>query len=529
MDLNTNKILVSRNVIFHETIFPFQVLPQHPETHSFMFPLSQSFSDSPSTTSFFNSYHNVGSASPPNNSPSLSEPPALLESDSPTFLSPSHLDSTSDSTDPEVLQLRKSTRIKQKPSYLQDYYCGNVSSSQNATQASTSTNCSPIKEWQVAMQHELLALELIKLGTIGCKWVFKVKYKADGTIERHKARLVAKGYTHLYGLKQASKQWYAKLSQALLSYGFVQVYVDDVLLASDSILEIERLKTFLDAKFTIKDLGPLKYFLGLEVARSKTGISLCQQKYILDILEDTGLTGSKPAAFPMESTLKLSANDTNFYEDPSGYRRLIGRLLYLTLTRPDLAYSVQVLSQFLAKPAVSHHQAAIRVLSDWAGCVDTRRSVIGFAIFLGNSLISWKSKKQVTVSRSSAEAEYRALATTTSALLYIDSKSAMSIATNPVQHERTKHIQIDCHLIREKLQQHVIKLFHIPSRLQLADIFTKPLGSLPFHHTLRKMNIINIHVHLEGGCWSVTSHIESMELKRKEERLKIESKLDEKS
>ncbi|RVX07869.1 Retrovirus-related Pol polyprotein from transposon RE1 [Vitis vinifera] len=327
----------------------------------------------------------------------------------------------------------------------------------------------------------------------------------------------------LYGLKQASRQ-------------------------CDSILEIKRLKTFLDAKFTIKDLGPLKCFLGLEVARSKTGISLCQRKYILDILKDTGLTGSKPAAFPMESTLKLSANDTNFYEDPSSYRRLIGRLLYLTLTRPDLAYYVQVLSQFLAKPVVSHHQATIRVLSDWAGCVDTRRNVTGFAIFLGNSLISWKSNKQVTVSRSSAEAEYRALATTTceiqwllyalqdldikhsqSALLYTDNKSAMSIATNLVQHERTKHIQIDCHLIREKLQQHVIKLFHIPSRLQLIDIFIKPLGSLPFHHTLHKMNIINIHVHLEGGCWSITSHIESMELKRKKERLKIESKLDEKS
>ena len=184
------------------------------------------------------------------------------------------------------------------------------------------------------------------------------------------------------------------------------------------------MKTFLDAKFTIKDLDPLKYFLSLEVARSKTGISLCQRKFILDILEDTGLTRSKPIAFPMESTLKLSANDTNFYEDPSGYRRLIGRLFYLTLTKPDLAYSVKVLSQFLAKPAVSHHQAGIRVLrylkailgqglfflsfsdfqlkgfsySDWAGYVNTRRSVTGFAIFLGNSLISWKSKKQVTVS-----------------------------------------------------------------------------------------------------------------------------------
>ena len=141
----------------------------------------------------------------------------------------------------------------------------------------------------------------------------------------------------------------------------------------------------------------------------------------------------------MEFTLKLSVNDSNIYEDPSSYQRLIGRLLYLTLTRPDLAYSVQVLSQFLAKPAVSHHQAAIRVLrylkatpgqglffpsssdfqlkgfsdSDWAGCVDTRRSVTGFAIFLGNSLISWKSKKQQIVSKSPVKAEYRSLANAT--------------------------------------------------------------------------------------------------------------------
>ncbi|XP_057459231.1 uncharacterized mitochondrial protein AtMg00810-like [Actinidia eriantha] len=223
------------------------------------------------------------------------------------------------------------------------------------------------------------------------------------------------------------------------SFVALLVYMDDVLLASDSILEIESLKTFLNEKFTIKDLRQLKYFLGLEVARSKIGISLCQRKYALDLLEDTGLSSSRLIAFPMESTLKLSANDTNLYDDPSGYRRLIGRLLYLTITRPDLAYSVQVLSQFLAKPAVSHHQATTRVLrylkalpgqglffpsssdfqlkgfsnNDWAGCVDTQRSVTGFAIFLGSSLISWKSKKQVIISRSFTEAEYRALATTT--------------------------------------------------------------------------------------------------------------------
>ncbi|XP_041001661.1 uncharacterized mitochondrial protein AtMg00810-like [Juglans microcarpa x Juglans regia] len=217
------------------------------------------------------------------------------------------------------------------------------------------------------------------------------------------------------------------------------VYVDDVLLASDSLLEIELLKNFLHDKFTIKDLGELKYFLGLEVVRSKNGISICQRKYALDILQDTGILGAKPVVLPMESNLKLTTTDSDFYEDPSAYKRMVGRLLCLTITRPDLAYSVQVLSQFIDKPAVSHYQATIKVLrylkatsrqclffssssemqlkafsdSDWAGYVDTRRSVTGFAIFLGNSLILWKSKKQATISRSSAEAEYRALASTT--------------------------------------------------------------------------------------------------------------------
>ncbi|XP_057968170.1 uncharacterized mitochondrial protein AtMg00810-like [Malania oleifera] len=270
---------------------------------------------------------------------------------------------------------------------------------------------------------------------------------------------VCKLLKSLYGLKQASRQWFAKLCTALLGYGFTRgnsdkslfikkskssfiallVYVDDVLLASDSLLEIDLLKNFLHDKFTIKDLGELKYFLGLEVARSKKGVSLYQRKYALDILQDTRILGAKPATFPMDSNLKLTATDSDLYEDPSAYRRMIGRLLYLTITRPDLVYSVQVISQFLAKLVVSHYQEAIRLLrylkatpgqrlffssssklqqkvfsnSDWAGCVDTRRSVTGFTIFLSNSLISWKSKKQATISRSFAEAEYRALATTT--------------------------------------------------------------------------------------------------------------------
>ncbi|XP_057982216.1 uncharacterized mitochondrial protein AtMg00810-like [Malania oleifera] len=246
---------------------------------------------------------------------------------------------------------------------------------------------------------------------------------------------------------------------------------------SDSLIEIQLLKFFLYDKFTIKDLGELKYFLGLETGRTKIGISICQSEFVLDILEQARVLGAKLVVFPMDSNLKLTTSDYDSYEDPSAYRRLVGQLLYLTLTRPDLTFSVQVLSQFLAKPAVSHFKAVIRVLkylkatpgqglffpassklqlkpfsdSDWVGCIDTRRSVTGFAIFLGDSLISWKRKKQATINMSSIEAEYRALASTACeiqwllyalhdllithqqlALVYTDSKSALSITTNPI-------------------------------------------------------------------------------------------------
>ncbi|KAF5477700.1 hypothetical protein F2P56_004317 [Juglans regia] len=227
------------------------------------------------------------------------------------------------------------------------------------------------------------------------------------------------------------------LSTSLLQFGFTQgksdsslfikktensfiallIYVDDVIVASTNLELISVVKDFLHKSFTIKDLGELKYFLGIEVARSAKGIALCQRKYALDILQDSGFSGCKLTAFPMESTLKLTANDSSDpLSDPASYRRLAGRLLYLTTTRPDLAYSVQTLSQFMANPSTSHLKATERVLryikatpgqgiflsakpplhlkaysdSDWGGCIDTRKSVTGFTIFLGDSLISWK-------------------------------------------------------------------------------------------------------------------------------------------
>ncbi|XP_019168354.1 PREDICTED: uncharacterized protein LOC109164055 [Ipomoea nil] len=199
----------------------------------------------------------------------------------------------------------------------------------------------------------------------------------------------------------------------------VLVYVDDILVASPDVSLIQKLKAYLDAAFKIKDLGELGYFLGIEAQRNDAGLNLCQRKYALDILAETGFLECKPASSPMVPGLHLCHGDGEPLTDSSSYRRLVGRLLYLTATRPDIAYATQQLSQFVDAPTDKHMRAAHRVLryikqapgqgiffprteamqlnvfsdSDWATCSETRRSITGYCIFLGESLISWKSKK----------------------------------------------------------------------------------------------------------------------------------------
>eukprot|EP00258_Populus_trichocarpa_P045856 XP_024461875.1 uncharacterized protein LOC112328334 [Populus trichocarpa] len=377
---------------------------------------------------------------------------------------------------------------------------------------------------------------------------------------------VCKLLKSLYGLKQASRQWYAKLTSCLLDFGFSQskadyslftmststsftallVYVDDIIFASSSMNNITAVKDCLYDRFKIKDLSALRFFLGIEVARSPTGIHICQRKYALDILADSGILGCKPVKIPMEQNSRLCKDEGDCLDNPSTYRRLIGRLLYLTITKPDISYPVQVLSQFMDKPSKTHLTAAHKVLryiksapgqglslsassnfeliaycdSDWASCPDTRRSVTGYCVLLGQSLISWKSKKQSIVSRSSAEVEYRAMAATVSELtwlrflfadlhiehsqvatFYCDNQAAIHIASNPVFHERTKHIELDCHLIIDKILEGSIVTMHVPTHLQRTDLLTKALPSSLLRSHLLKLGIVNLHSPSCGGYY----------------------------
>ncbi|KAD4385513.1 hypothetical protein E3N88_25681 [Mikania micrantha] len=182
----------------------------------------------------------------------------------------------------------------------------------------------------------------------------------------------------IYGLKQASRNWYHKFTQSLVGLGFKQskadhslfiyknndifeaalIYVDDVIIIGNNMRHIQQTKSHLDTKFSIKDIGYLKYFLGIEVARTSEGLVLSQRKYTLDILADSGLQGCRPSSFPMESTLKLDKGEEEEKIDANQYRRLVGRLLYLQATRPDIAYSVSILSQFVGDPRRNHMEAA---------------------------------------------------------------------------------------------------------------------------------------------------------------------------
>ncbi|KAE8712228.1 hypothetical protein F3Y22_tig00110260pilonHSYRG00155 [Hibiscus syriacus] len=380
-------------------------------------------------------------------------------------------------------------------------------------------------EWKNVVQDEINALQknetwsLVKLPpgrtALGCKWLFKLKHNPDGSILRYKARLVAKGFTQVPGhnfcdtfspvvkfttlnvilTMAVSNAWELRhidiknafLNGDLKEDAFMQqplassiclmmvlpcgsgrvyllVYVDDILITGRSSHGIKIVVNMLQGKFSLKDLGALSYFLGIEVLRTNKSIVLSQRKFALELLEKTGMKTAAPCSTPMTLACKLSREEGDFLEDASEYRSIVGSLLYLCHTRPDLSLSVD---------------------ADWGANLDDRRSVSGYGVFLGKCLVAWSLKKQRSVSRSTMEADYKSVADATAEVTWIstlltdlgiqqqgksviwcDNTSVVAMSANPI----SCTIQAFAH--------------------QVADGFTKPLSKETFEEFREKVCVV---------------------------------------
>ncbi|XP_015163234.1 uncharacterized mitochondrial protein AtMg00810-like [Solanum tuberosum] len=299
----------------------------------------------------------------------------------------------------------------------------------------------------------------------------------------------------LYGLKQAPRTWFDNFCSTLLQFsfeqskydsflflrktsagcGFLLVYVDDFIITGTDSSLITSLQQQLKNSFHMKDLGTLTYFLGLEVHNVASGVFLNQHKYIQDLISLAGLQVFSSVDTPLELNVKYRREEV---QQVSQFMQAT-RHLHLVAVRRIIRYFVGTSIRVLFFPSGSPIHLNAFSDFDWAGCPDSRRSISGWYMFLGESLISWKSKKQDRVSKSSTEAEYRSMSTicfevvwlrgvlakigfpqSHATPLHVDNTSAIQIATNPVFHERTKHIEVDCHYIREAIDKGVITLPH---------------------------------------------------------------------
>jgi histone deacetylase 1/2 len=375
----------------------------------------------------------------------------------------------------------------------------------------------------------------------------------SGFVDPSRPSHVCKLHKSLYGLKQAPRTWFLRFKNFIISLGYqaskadsslfilktptatsyILLYVDDIILTASSTSLLHSVISKLQNEFSMTDLGPLSHFLGIHVTPSPSGLYLSQEQYIHDLLSRANMTNCNPCTTPVDTKPKLASSGSRV-ANASEYRSLAGALQYLTITRPDISYAVQQICLFMHDPRAPHLQLLKRVLrylrgtmnyglhinksasseivaysdADWAGCPDTRRSTSGYCVFIGNNLVAWSSKRQPTVSRSSAEAEYRAVANAVSetcwlrqllhelghpprraTIVYCDNVSAQYLSTNPVQHQRTKHVEIDLHFVREKVALGEVKVQHVPSSSQFADIFTKGLPRVLHDEFRRSLNI----------------------------------------
>ncbi|KAJ9542188.1 hypothetical protein OSB04_028694 [Centaurea solstitialis] len=359
----------------------------------------------------------------------------------------------------------------------------------------------------------------------------------------------------LYGLHQAPMAWYDTLSTYLLENDFtrgvidktlfikreeqeillVQIYVDDIIFGSTKSSMCKEFEDLMHKKFKMSAMGELTFFLGLQVTQKKEGIFIHQSKYVKDILHKFGFSDVKPASTPMETHKHLTVDPERQEVDIHLYRSMIGSLMYLTASRPDIMFAVCVCARFQVQPKEFHLQAVKRIFrylkghskfglwyprdspfdliaytdSDYGGANMDRKSTTGGCQFLGSRLVCWQCKKQTSVSTSTAEVEYIAAASCCSQVLwiqnqmldygltflhtpiYIDNSSAISIVNNPVKHSKTKHIEIRFHFIRDCNEKKLIQVLKVHTDYQLADLFTKSFDIGRFIFLITNVGMIN--------------------------------------
>ena len=478
-------------------------------------------------------------------------------------------------------------------------------------------------------EHDVYELTELPKGrrAVGCKWVYKVKHKADGSIDRHKARLVAQGFSQrhgvdydetfspvvrfesirtvvalsvqkglklhqmdvtaaflngeledevymkqpeefevkgkehlvcklsksLYGLKQSSRCWNSILDEHLKSIGFTQtesdpciyvkegdgdifivaIHVDDIILAGKSDEEIAKVKEGIAQRFQVKDMGELKYILGIQVIQEDGKVWIGQSTYTENILKKSGMENCKPVETPVDLNSKLvKATKDSELSNKEEYQSAVGSLLYLSsATRPDITFAVNNVAKFTANPTKEHWIAVKRIFrylkgtvnygllysenaspdcvgfsdADWAGDLNDRKSTSGYTFQVNGAAVSWRSKKQTCVALSTAEAEYVALSAATQEALwmrqlltdlnvnidkpvtiYEDNQSAIAMSKNHQFHGRSKHIDIKYHFVRDQVEKKTVTVLYCPTNSMLADLFTKGIPKEQFKK-LRKL------------------------------------------
>nr|GEU36157.1 copia protein [Tanacetum cinerariifolium] len=369
-------------------------------------------------------------------------------------------------------------------------------------------------------------------------WLWKNKRDEENTVIRNKSRLVAKGYAQKEGVDFEESFAPVALLEAVRLFIagdilLVQIYVDDIIFGSTNLKLLKQFEKLMHSKFEISMIGELKFFLGIQIYQSPRGIFINQAKYAQEILIKHGMTSCDSVGTLM-ATKHLDADLSGTPVDQTKYQSMVGALMYLTASRPDIVHATCYCARYQAKPTEKHLTVVKRIFRylkdtihmglwypketsfkqtafldlDHAGCLDSRKSTSGDIQFLsGDRLVSWSSKKQDCTSMSSAEAEYVSLSACCAQVLwmrtqladygfhfdkipmYCDSKTAISISCNTIQHSRTKHIDVRYHFIKEKVENVIVELFFVGTEYQLADLFTKALPEERFNYLVRRLGM----------------------------------------